>query len=221
MSYTKLTWDTTIPMSTTNMEHLETQADELNASMLAVDHSLDYYTIAEYVSDFYLYPGGGAGSGQDADTLSGMTKAQLLAASVPSSSVIMWHGNIGSPPTGFLYCDGSHGAPDMRNRLPLGGDYNVKSMGGTAAKAWTGYVSIDSTQLTLLQLPRHSHDWVDHYPSVLSYCNNVYSLNAVGYDWGDYSNPEGGNGSHLHTGTLSGSNNNYPLSKSVYFLIKT
>jgi hypothetical protein len=189
--------------------------------MLAVDHSADYYTVAQYAATFWAHPGAGNGSGQDAGKLSGMTKAQLLASSVPVNTIIIWHGNIATPPAGFLPCDGVAGAPDMKDKLPFGGNYNVGTTGGVAATAWTGYATIDATTLNIQQLPHHLHDWNDHYPSASAWCNDSGTDEAQEYIWNSWTNYVGGGGSHSHTATVAGSNNNYPLCKAVNFLIKT
>jgi hypothetical protein len=326
MGYIKTFWNETIPLSADNLAHLESQVDILETEMLAVDHSADYYSISEYASTFYAYPGGGHGSGQNADTLNGMTKDELLASSVPTSTVIMWHGNItfasvtthigtsnseltwtwkvagetgndesiryvygtslsitrsdhlttvffinnsttaaqikaklqadaglsqlwgityptgnngsgkvsvvsstqatgGVPfPEGFLYCNGAGGTPDMRDKLPLGGSYNVRTSGGHAASTWEGTIQVGSHVLTQAETAIHTHNFTDHYPAGTAYCNS-YTENQEGrYQWGSFSDYAGsGTGNaHPHDGNLeNGANNNYPLSKAVHFLIKT
>jgi microcystin-dependent protein len=44
----------------------------------------------------------------------------------------MWHGSIGSIPTGWVLCDGTLGTPDMRDRFVqgAGGALNLDDTGG-------------------------------------------------------------------------------------------
>jgi hypothetical protein len=222
MGYTKTVWDASTPLSESNLAHLESQADALDSAMLAVNHSADYYTITEYVSRFFNITAMGPGSGADADLLGGRTKAQVLAASVPVSTVIMWHGNIASLPAGFLRCDGSNGTPNMGNRLPFGGNYNIKTAGGQASTAWAGNVSIQSHVLTIQELANHTHNWYDEYPSGLTdMCTKYDTPLATGNQNYCVTSFTGGGGGHSSNATLTGVNANYPLCKAVHFLIKT
>lgn len=47
--------------------------------------------------------GGGSGSG------------------VPSGVILMWSGTVASIPSGWAFCDGNNGTPDLRNRFVVGG----------------------------------------------------------------------------------------------------
>lgn len=69
-------------------------------------------------------------------------------AKIESGTIIMWSGNIASPPTGWVVCNGSNGTPDLRNRFIVGA-------GSTYAVAATG--GADSVTLTTAQLPSHTH----------------------------------------------------------------
>jgi hypothetical protein len=222
MTYTKTARDANTPLSVGNLAHLELQADVLDSEMLAVDHSTDYYTISEYASQYFNVTSMGPGSGADADTLGGMTKAEVLAASVPVNTVIMWHGNIASPPAGFLYCNGVADAPDIRDRLPFGGNYNLKSVGGNAATPWIGNVSVAPWVLTIQQLASHTHEWHDEYPyAAADLCTEYTTPLATGNEHDCLTSFVGGGGGHSSTATLDGTNDNYPRCKAVHFLIKS
>jgi hypothetical protein len=220
--YTKTFWDEITPLSNENLGHLETQADVLDAQMWAVDHSADYYTPSQYAAKFFAFPGGGSGSGQNADTLSGMTKDQLLASAVPSKTVIMWHGNIASPPAGFLYCNGLAGAPDMRDLLPLGGSSNILGKTGKAYCPFTGTATVSPHTLTIQELTHHLHYWSDQYPCDTTYCNNSGTTDAQEYSVWLWSAYVGGGQAHSHDATIpTTSASTYPAVKVVHFLIKT
>ena len=34
--------------------------------------------------------------------------------------IVAWKGSIATIPTGYVFCDGTHGTPDMRNVVPAG-----------------------------------------------------------------------------------------------------
>lgn len=61
--------------------------------------------------------------------------------------VSMWAGAIGSIPTGWQLCNGSGGAPDLRDKFIIGaGNLSVGDTGGEATHT-----------LTTAELPAHSH----------------------------------------------------------------
>ena len=62
--------------------------------------------------------------------------------------IILWYGNTGNIPTGFVLCDGNNSTPDLRNRFVVGaGDsYSVNNTGGNS-----------NVTLSTSQLPSHNH----------------------------------------------------------------
>jgi len=52
---------------------------------------------------------------------------------VPRGSIVMWSGSVASIPAGFTLCDGTNGAPDLRDRFVIGAgrNYSVNQTGGT------------------------------------------------------------------------------------------
>lgn len=57
----------------------------------------------------------------------------LSEKSIPSGAIVMWSGSIDDIPTGWLLCDGTNGAPDLRDRFVIGAgsSYSVGSKGGS------------------------------------------------------------------------------------------
>jgi hypothetical protein len=134
----------------------------------------------------------------------------------------MWHGNIAAPPAGFLYCNGANGAPDIRDLLPFGGNYNLKSTGGAATTPWTGNVSVALCTLTIEQLASHTHNWYDEYPTLLAdLCSYYATPLQTGNEHDCLTSFVGGGGGHSSQASLWGNTDNYPPSKAVHFLIKT
>ena len=63
--------------------------------------------------------------------------------------IILWYGNTGNIPSGFVLCDGNNNTPDLRSKFVVGAgnpDYTPGSTGGT-----------DSVTLSESQLPSHNH----------------------------------------------------------------
>jgi len=53
---------------------------------------------------------------------------------LPSGTIVLWSGSIGSIPAGWYLCNGSNGTPDLRNRFIVGAGstYAVDATGGSA-----------------------------------------------------------------------------------------
>ena len=67
---------------------------------------------------------------------------------LPSGIIVMWSGAANTIPSGWQLCDGSNGAPDLRNRFIVGAGstYQPGNTGGS-----------NSVTLTTAQMPSHSH----------------------------------------------------------------
>ncbi len=68
--------------------------------------------------------------------------AQTHLMEVPPGVICMWNGSQASIPDGWVWCDGTNGTPDLRNRFiqgmqnsgnfgEIGGDHNHSHTGGT------------------------------------------------------------------------------------------
>ena len=69
---------------------------------------------------------------------------------MPSGTIVMWSGAESEIPSGWTLCDGSDGAPDLRDRFAVGA-----GSGGAYAPGDTG--GSDSVQLSRAEMPTHSH----------------------------------------------------------------
>jgi microcystin-dependent protein len=72
-----------------------------------------------------------------------------VPSGVPSGTIAIWTGSLGTIPSGWKLCDGTLGTPDLRNRFPKcvpDGVTNPGTIGG-------------SSEITLLesQIPAHIH----------------------------------------------------------------
>ena len=77
-----------------------------------------------------------------------------FSVSVPSAFVsgmiILWSGNTGNIPTGFVLCDGNNGTPNLTDRFEVGAGaaYSPGATGGSS-----------SVTLSTSQLPSHNHSF--------------------------------------------------------------
>ena len=69
---------------------------------------------------------------QTYDNLYGILGSAPSVNAIPSGSIIMWSGSIGSIPSGYYICDGTNGTPDLRDRFVVGSGntYAVGNTGG-------------------------------------------------------------------------------------------
>jgi len=67
---------------------------------------------------------------------------------VPTGGIMMWSGSTTNIPEGWTLCDGSGGAPDLRNRF-------IAGAGGQYASGDTG--GQDDVALTESEMPSHAH----------------------------------------------------------------
>jgi len=85
-----------------------------------------------------------------------LQNAPASAPAVPSGSILMWSGSIGSIPSGWYICDGTNGTPDLRDRfiVAAGSTYSVAQTGGSADSI---VVSHTHTATSTVTDPGHFH----------------------------------------------------------------
>lgn len=66
------------------------------------------------------------------DNLYGIASTISSSSVLPSGSIIMWSGAIGSIPAGYVLCDGTNGTPNLKDSFVVGAgnSYSVGSTGG-------------------------------------------------------------------------------------------
>ena len=83
-----------------------------------------------------------------AGSFAGDGSALTGVESFVTGMIILWYGNTGNVPTGFVLCDGNNGTPDLRDRFVIGAgnSFNAGDTGGN-----------NSLTLTEANLPSHRH----------------------------------------------------------------
>ena len=81
--------------------------------------------------------------------------------------IILWYGNTGNIPTGFVLCDGNNNTPDLRDRFVVGAGsaYSPNNTGGSSS------VTLSESQLpshnhsatSTVNDPGHHHEYIDQY----------------------------------------------------------
>jgi microcystin-dependent protein len=100
-------------------------------------------------------------------------------ATVPQGLISMWCGSITSIPSTWTLCDGTDGAPDLRDSFIIGagGSYSVDSTGGAS-----------SVTLSSSQIPSHNHG------------DGSLSTNSTGGHNHSFSDTSDSDGYHSHSG---------------------
>ena len=81
--------------------------------------------------------------------------------------IILWYGNTGNIPTGFVLCDGQNSTPDLRDRFVVGAGsaYSPGNTGGNSS------ITLSESQLpshnhsasSSVNDPGHHHEYIDQY----------------------------------------------------------
>ena len=97
-----------------------------------------------------------------------------------SGMIILWSGNTGNIPSGFVLCNGSNSTPDLRDRFVVGAgsSYNPGNTGGSA-----------SVTLSTTQIPSHNHTTPNHRHSFSGSTNN--DTHSHTWDRQDAANDQG------------------------------
>lgn len=83
-----------------------------------------------------------------------LQNAPSSAPTLPTGSIIMWSGSLGSIPSGYVICDGTNSTPDLRDRFIVGAGstYAVAATGGSADA-----IVVSHTHTATVTDPGHLH----------------------------------------------------------------
>ena len=113
-----------------------------------------------------------------------------FSVSVPSAFVsgmiILWSGNTGNIPTGFVLCDGNSGTPNLTDRFVVGAGsaYGVGATGGSS-----------SVTLSTANLPSHNHSFSGSTSHSHTINNHTHSFSGSGSNTHNHGVPKGRGGS--------------------------
>jgi hypothetical protein len=231
MAYTKTTWAVTTRVSAQNLNHLETQYDEvMNTETTWNNHNSRYYLKTEAIIKFFNASFMGSGSGADADLLDGHHASDLVGTGLPVGSITWWAKDSGDIPTGWYMCNGSNGTSDYRDKFVIGSSatHVLKSIYGSATATPTSKsVTIGSTALDSTTIPAHTHGYSDYYGYNQVAAAYVYYYGSLGttyyYNGTSASRTTGSTGSgtaHTHTGSTVtwNSQSNIPPYYALYLI---
>jgi hypothetical protein len=95
--------------------------------------------------------------------------------SLPSGSIIMWSGTIATIPSGWAFCNGANGTPDLRNRFVV----SAQSDDAGAAKTnLTGSLTVSGGSISHthgITDPGHVHAWSEE-PQATTFGGDEFSL---------------------------------------------
>ena len=223
MAYTKTTWTSGTAITTSLLNHLESQYSEAKSLVDNHDHDSRYYTETEMNSGFWHAGNDGAGSGCDADTLGGHEASYFAGTGVPSGLIIMFSG---ATPGGWYDCNGSNGTPDLRDKFIVGAgnSYSVGNTGGVASITPTATVTIATHALALDELTSHYHPYTDWYTTSRSRNPATkYTIMSASTSHSGSTNSQGGGDAHGHPGsTFDGdAQENRPPYYALKFIMKS
>ena len=83
--------------------------------------------------------------------------------SLPRGSIIMWSGTIASIPVGWQLCDGTNGAPDLRDRFIVGASQDDGGVTKTFVHGVLEQIGGEAMHtLTIDEMPAHTHSYSGH-----------------------------------------------------------
>lgn len=152
-----------------------------------------------------------------------------MAYVVPRGIIVMFHGS--SAPSGWAFCDGNNGTPDLRDRFVKGSNNFSEFGGGHKTNSYhpTGTVTVNPHALTINEMPSHSHNFVRGYEAWNSgaHYRPAYGFGGF-YDFpsntaSDWMSSVGGSQGHSHTASLNGAEyiqDNEPQFWAMAFIMK-
>ncbi|TDT51745.1 microcystin-dependent protein [Enterobacter sp. AG5470] len=152
-----------------------------------------------------------------------------MAYVVPRGIIVMFSGS--AAPSGWAFCNGQNGTPDLRDRFIKGSQNFSTSTGGAKQNSYTptGKITIDPHTLTVAEMPSHTHRWVKGTGGNMATGTNYprYDISGtwawVSYPPYDAFENTGGNQPHYHTGRFDGNiyyQNNEPQYFALAFIMK-
>lgn len=211
MAYTKKIWTESDMIALSDLEHLDSQYDEILSDLethISNGHPATYRPKTDMDQYFWHSGNDGHGSTLDADTLNG-SHASGIVGGVDSGIMVWWYPENGAIPSGFFFCDGSNGTMDMRNRFPIGasGTISVNQEVGNSQITPVCSCTVGACTLTVPQI-HHTHTLSDYrqrsYSGDAAAGSGGYTFTNEVDDANATTGSTGGGGSHTHPGSFTG-----------------
>jgi len=145
-----------------------------------------------------------------------LQSATATVSPLPTGSIILWSGSIGSIPSGYVICDGTNSTPDLRDKFIVGAGstYSVAATGGSADS-----IVVTHTHTASVTDPTHRHLVSRTSTYGLGSSNEAPGTGAGGTLYSDYQ-ATGISVTNANTGT-SGTNANLPPYYALAYIMKT
>ena len=126
--------------------------------------------------------------------------------------IILWFGNTGNIPNGFVLCDGNNNAPDLRDKFIIGAgnNYSVNATGGSANSTLVSHshtVDNHTHGDGSLSVDNHTHN--DGSLSVSNHTHGSGSLSVSNHTHGSGSLGTNNSGNHSHSYSRLNSTSSY------------
>jgi len=229
MTYIPKNWDAGDAVSVADMNHIETQVEEIAADLAIHDAAghVIYYEKPTLESCFWNTGNDGAGSGLNVDMLEGV-HAAAIQGGAPAGLMIFWNPNIALDPA-WEFCDGQNGTYDMRGRFPIGasGTLSVGTAVGNATIALEGTVNVAGHTLTTQEI-YHTHPYTDQSYTLTQWYVNTGAAGGYNANFAANGTPTaivtsyvGGGQPHTHPGAFTGAAyDNLPVYKYLAIVRK-
>jgi len=149
-------------------------------------------------------------------TSNGVGALPTMQTGFATGMILLWSGNIGSIPTGWLLCDGTLSTPNLRDRFVVGAGstYAVNATGGSADA-----VVVSHTHVATVTDPGHAHGYTAPNTATL-----VGGGGSAGFPIASTTNSQvtGVTVSNaVPAGSVSGTNANLPPYYALCYIMKS
>ena len=135
-----------IQINSANIANLTIQAEDIKSDAVETAKIKDSNVTTDKINNLAVTTGKIADDAVTTDKLANSINTSITAASFTTGMIMMFTGS--SAPSGWAFCDGNNGTPDLRDKFIVGAgtSYSSGDTGGS-----------DSVILNVSEMPQHSH----------------------------------------------------------------